>query len=465
MVPVPTSPATLPTWVTASVVPVIASRRITPSAAREKRQHREHRIGARIRPASVDAFTRRSASGSSPPTQMPGAEHVQRVDHDRPRGVRLHAAAGPPPRAAPGRDPSSTASLSPPASPRRATDTRATGRRRRASRGTRRVRARRGRPGFRPARPDRARFERRGRPIRRGPPCVPTTTRPDASATSAAPRPGEHAPLPGLRGRAIRAACHHDHRRGADEEDRAGEMEPASGETERVHPASVPDGQPALSPASFFATVPSMLRVLAMLALAAFVLASGPADAHVGSAERVAFEAPELPAASEAAVPTQLLIANGSTEFPWPLTLIALLAAAALVRRRSRGLVAAVLVLLIAILGVEAAVHSVHHAPGSQPVACPTASVAAHLDGTTVVALTWTSPSTRWAPQPCCPSARFTPPRSIRRSPWLLRSRSRRHRATIQKFPSGSHGRKTPIRARSRWRSRSRRWTRLRPTV
>src|SRR6185436_8199959 len=134
-------------------------------------------------------------------------------------------------------------------------------------------------------------------------------------------------------------------------------MEPASGETERVHPASVPDGQPALSPASFFATVPSMLRVLAMLALAAFVL-----------------------------------VAGRSTDFPWPIALIVLFAAATLTRRRPRGLVAAVLVLLIAILGVEAAVHSVHHAPGGQPVACPTASVAAHLDGTTVVALTLDEP-------------------------------------------------------------------------
>jgi hypothetical protein len=135
-----------------------------------------------------------------------------------------------------------------------------------------------------------------------------------------------------------------------------------------------------------------MLRVLAMLALAAFVLAAGPADAHVGGAERAVFEAPELPAVSEVSAPTQFLVAGRSTDFPWPIALIVLLAAVTLTRRRSRGLVAAVLVLLIAILGVEAAVHSVHHAPGGQPVACPTASVAAHLDGTTVVALTLDEP-------------------------------------------------------------------------
>jgi hypothetical protein len=135
-----------------------------------------------------------------------------------------------------------------------------------------------------------------------------------------------------------------------------------------------------------------MSRVLAMLAVAAFVLAAGPADAHVGNAERAAFEAPELPAASEASGPTQFLVAGRSTDFPWPIALIVLLAAAPLTRRRSRGLVAAVLVLLITVLGVEAAVHSVHHASGGQPVACPTASVAAHLDGTTVVALTLDEP-------------------------------------------------------------------------
>src|SRR6185369_3345036 len=214
--------------------------------------------------------------------------------------------------------------------------------------------------GFDQHAPDRAGFERRGRPIfEEGRLRTDHDEAGRERGERTAPRPGEHAPLPGLRGRAIRAACHHDHRRGADEEDRAGEMEPASGETERVHPASVPDGQPALSPASFFATVPSMLRVLAMLALAAFVLAEGPADAHVGSAERAAFEAPELPAASEASGPTQFLVAGRSTDFPWPIALIVLFAAATLTRRRPRGLVAAVLVLLIAILGVEAAVHSV----------------------------------------------------------------------------------------------------------
>ncbi len=135
-----------------------------------------------------------------------------------------------------------------------------------------------------------------------------------------------------------------------------------------------------------------MRRVLAILSLAASILASAPADAHVGSVERAAFEAPELTTVAEAPGPTQFLIAGDSTDFPWPAAVMALLAAAALVRRRSRGLVAAILILLVAVLGVEAAVHSVHHTLGGQPEACPIASVAAHLNGTTVVALTLDEP-------------------------------------------------------------------------
>lgn len=130
-----------------------------------------------------------------------------------------------------------------------------------------------------------------------------------------------------------------------------------------------------------------MVRVLALLALAAVALAAGPVDAHVGVAERAAFEAPESLAPVAAPTPTHFLIAgDAAADFPWPLVLMALLAGATLARRRSRRLVAAGLVLLLAILAVEAAVHSVHHGLGTEPVACPTASVAAHLDGTTVVA-------------------------------------------------------------------------------
>jgi len=135
-----------------------------------------------------------------------------------------------------------------------------------------------------------------------------------------------------------------------------------------------------------------MLRPLALLVLAAAVLIAGPADAHVGSVERSALEAPELPAPA-AVYASQLLVAGDATGFPWPVVLIALLAVAAVASRRSRRVVAAALTLLLAVMAVEAAVHSVHHVAGANPVACPTASIAAHLDGTTVVALASTSPS------------------------------------------------------------------------
>ena len=127
-----------------------------------------------------------------------------------------------------------------------------------------------------------------------------------------------------------------------------------------------------------------MLRGLAILAATVFVLAAGPVDAHVGGAERAALEAPELLPTSAPAGPAQLFAAGDGIDFPWPLAVIAALAAASLIRPRSRRLVAVVLVLLIAILSVEAVVHSVPHA--GQPVACPTASIAAHLHGTTVMA-------------------------------------------------------------------------------
>ena len=135
-----------------------------------------------------------------------------------------------------------------------------------------------------------------------------------------------------------------------------------------------------------------MLRVLAIIALAASLLAAAPADAHVGGVERAVFEAPELPTPAEPIGPLTVLGVDDQANVPWPIALVALLAAAGLVRRRSRRLVVAALVLLVAIFTVEAAVHSVHHALGHDPVACPTASIAAHLDGTTVAALALDEP-------------------------------------------------------------------------
>jgi hypothetical protein len=133
-----------------------------------------------------------------------------------------------------------------------------------------------------------------------------------------------------------------------------------------------------------------MQRALALFAATVLLLAAGPVDAHVGGAERAAFEAPELLPIAQHAGAAQLFVAGDASDLSWPLAVIAALAATLLIRRRSRRLFAAILVLLIAVLGVEVAVHSVHH--GGQPVACPTASIAAHLHGTTVVALALDQP-------------------------------------------------------------------------
>jgi len=135
-----------------------------------------------------------------------------------------------------------------------------------------------------------------------------------------------------------------------------------------------------------------MLRVLALVALAASLCVGGPADAHVGGIERAVFEAPQFPPPSEPAASHHLLVAREGPDIPWLIAVIVLLAAVALAPRRSRGLVGAALVLLVAIFGVEAAVHAVHHTLGGDPVACPTASIATHLDGTTVVALALDEP-------------------------------------------------------------------------
>jgi hypothetical protein len=144
----------------------------------------------------------------------------------------------------------------------------------------------------------------------------------------------------------------------------------------------------ALRPGSFSTRVPLMLRVLALVALTALLLAPGPVNAHIGGVDPAVFEAVAPPTPSETTNLHHVLVGGRATDAPWPIALLVLLAAVALARQRPRRVVATVLVLLVAILGLEAAVHSVHHAlGGDDPVACPTASIAAHLHGTTVVAL------------------------------------------------------------------------------
>jgi len=112
----------------------------------------------------------------------------------------------------------------------------------------------------------------------------------------------------------------------------------------------------------------------------------------VGGGERAVLQASPRPAPAEPLGLESVLRSDGRPDAAWPLALVALLAAACLAQHRSRRLVMSVLVVLVAVSGVEAAVHSVHHASDGGPVACPTASFAAHVDGTTAAALALDTP-------------------------------------------------------------------------
>jgi hypothetical protein len=149
-----------------------------------------------------------------------------------------------------------------------------------------------------------------------------------------------------------------------------------------------------------------MLRLLAMTVLAVAALGLRPADAHVGTADPVVFEAPVAATAPVPLVGAQAPVANDSTDLPSAIAAMAVVAAIVLVRWRSRRLAAAVLVLLISTFGIETATHSVHHALSDHPVACAAASIAAHSDGTAVVAVTLDEPIHRIGvtPDPSAPS-------------------------------------------------------------
>jgi len=69
---------------------------------------------------------------------------------------------------------------------------------------------------------------------------------------------------------------------------------------------------------------------------------------------------------------------------PWPILMMVIVGSAALARRRAPRLIVAALIVVLTVFGVESALHSVHHAFDDRAVACPTASIAAHLDSTTI---------------------------------------------------------------------------------
>ena len=135
-----------------------------------------------------------------------------------------------------------------------------------------------------------------------------------------------------------------------------------------------------------------MLRVVALTATLAVLLlgGAGTVGAHPELAE-------SLGLASSPAVPGGLdeLRAAGaydSTAIAWPFVLALASIIGVLARRRSRRVAAAALAVVLVVFAVESAQHTVHHAFNDRPVACPTALIATHLNGTTVEGLAVDAP-------------------------------------------------------------------------
>src|SRR2546428_5001904 len=156
---------------------------------------------------------------------------------------------------------------------------------------------------------------------------------------------------------------------------------------------------PALSATRLLCIVlPMFGRAIVVILVAAVVLGVvGAADAHPD----LAVEALVSAAVGEwAQLPASNLhpdvVATPQSDPLWPVLVLAALAPA-LGRRRSRRLVAGLLVVLVAVLAFETALHSVHHGLGDQRMACSTAAAAPHIPPRTA------SPA---AAQPPCPPAR-----------------------------------------------------------
>src|SRR5438874_1916533 len=142
--------------------------------------------------------------------------------------------------------------------------------------------------------------------------------------------------------------------------------------------------EPPLRSARLSCTVLAMsARALVVVLAAAVVLGGvGGADAHtvpavesLGSAAGVDWAPP-----STSALRPDVVAAEPLRPL-WPVLLLATLALA-LGRRRTHRLIAAVLVVLVGVFVFETALHSVHHGLGDERMACPTASVAAHVHST-----------------------------------------------------------------------------------
>jgi hypothetical protein len=150
-------------------------------------------------------------------------------------------------------------------------------------------------------------------------------------------------------------------------------------------------------------------RALVAVLVAATVLGlAGGAGAHVESSGSAAV--------IKQASPTRVALGQKPAAEPsgplWPVLLLVTLAPA-LARRRSRRVVAALLVALVGVLAFETSLHSVHHGRADERVACPTASVATHVHGATAGLLAIDAPMLRVGLLPAIPVPLVRPERPV----------------------------------------------------
>ncbi len=128
------------------------------------------------------------------------------------------------------------------------------------------------------------------------------------------------------------------------------------------------------------------LRVVAGLAALAVLLLGGvgPASAHEPIEEPVVLAPQTTSPGSDTSIASQAAGSHASSAMSWPILVMVIVGSAALVPRRAPRLVVAALAVVLTVFGVESALHSVHHVFDNSAVACPTASIAAHLNGTTI---------------------------------------------------------------------------------
>ena len=128
------------------------------------------------------------------------------------------------------------------------------------------------------------------------------------------------------------------------------------------------------------------LRVVAVLAALAVLLLGGvgPASAHEPIEEPVVLAPQTTSPGPDTSIASQAAGSHGPATMPWPILMMVIVGSAALARRRAPRLVVAALAVVLTVFGVESALHSVHHVFDNSAVACPTASIAAHLNGTTI---------------------------------------------------------------------------------